>query len=495
MTTTQPQAEGHEIGGRSGAVQTRLAIVLGGGVAGLTVAWRLAQAPGPAWAPVVLEGEARTGGLARRLNFKGVSTDMGPHRIHTEIPEVARIIEEIAAPSLFTVKRTSHIYLRGHFLQYPPSPLEMTRRLGPVAMGRFGLGYMLERLRPAPRVETYESIMRRAFGRELYEFLLRPYTAKMWKVDPAQLHADTARVRVSAGSLAKMARGLLGGERKGSETALKEFRYVRGGAETLVRHLREHAEGAGAEIRVDAAVERLELDAIGRVTAAVLPGGVRVEGDAFFSTVPLPVLLNRLLPEVASLRAARRAAEGLTYLNMSFICLIVRRKSIRADNWLYFPEPHLIFNRAYEAKNMDPEMSPGERTVMCFEITHQPGDAAERESDAALTAEVVRQAAEVGLFGAGEVEDSFVHRLPYAYPLYSLDYDQRLETAFAGLATIPNLITLGRQGLFNHNNMDHSIFMGLKAAEAFAGAGGDPARAVAAWYGGADVFKRMRIVD
>ena len=30
---------------------------------------------------------------------------------------------------------------------------------------------------------------------------------------------------------------------------------------------------------------------------------------------------------------------------------------------------------------------------------------------------------------------------------------------------MPNLVTLGRQGLFNHNNMDHSIYMGLCAAD------------------------------
>jgi protoporphyrinogen oxidase len=141
-------------------------------------------------------------------------------------------------------------------------------------------------------------------------------------------------------------------------------------------------------------------------------------------------------------------------------------------------------------------MAPGDRTVLCFEITHAPGESpAARPSDADLAAQVIRQAAEIGLFRANEVEDQLVHRLPYAYPLYALDYDRHLAQVFEGLAKIPNLITLGRQGLFNHNNMDHSIYMALKAAEAVQVNPGDPARATAAWYADVDTFKTLRIVD
>ena len=62
-----------------------------------------------------------------------------------------------------------------------------------------------------------------------------------------------------------------------------------------------------------------------------------------------------------------------------------------------------------------------------------------------------------------------------------------------GLRRVPNLLTLGRQGLFNHNNMDHSISMGLHAADCLNAA--PPAEAVRRWYDEAAAYRRMRIVD
>lgn len=493
-------------------------IIIGGGVAGLGAALRLGRSG--RFAPVILEREKQAGGLARSLHFKGVSTDLGPHRLHTELPEVYDLVSEVAAPSLYTVRRKSRIYLRGKYLDYPPKPLEAMAHLGPFRMARFGLSMAAEMLRPEPDEETYETMMRRAFGAGLYNFMLRPYSAKVWKTDPADIHVDTAKVRVSAGSLMKMAKGLLTGEKKGQETSLKEFRYVKGGVETLVRHLREHAEAAGAEVKTASEVRALDLEPgpenkpeTWRVRAArVVPGpqpdfgptaerqdhtaestATLVRGDAFVSTAPLPVLMNRLLPAVPELAEAREASSSLTYINMIFVLIIVKRKVISGDNWLYYPDPEFIFNRAYESKTFDPEMGPEDRSVLCVELTVRPGDDLERESDESISNEVVDQMTSTGLFGKDEVDETLVYRLPYGYPLYSLDYPEKLDTVFAGLRKIKNLLTSGRQGLFNHNNTDHSILMGLRSADCLIEHGtADPADP---WYNTVDDFKHFRIVD
>lgn len=487
-------------------------VILGGGVAGLAAALRLAE--GGHHRALVLEREDRPGGLAKCLNFKGVSSDMGPHRIHTELPEVERLVADVAAPALYTVQRRSRIHLAGKFLDYPPSPLEIMARLGPFASARFGASMALQKLTPAPAPEdeTYESIMRRAFGPALYNFMLRPYTAKVWKTDPAEIHADTARVRVSAGSLAKMLLRIVRAERKGSETALKEFKYVRGGIETLVKLLLERARAAGAEVRSAAPVRRIELERVGggagagdggnegrfRAARVIVGDGNKgaesvIPADAVISTAPITELVGSLLPAIPELEAARRAASGLVYLTVIFALVIVRRKVISGDNWLYFPDPSLVFNRAYESKSFDPEMGPADKSVLCVEITCRPGDALDRESDGALAREVVRQMAGTGLFAEREVEETLIYRLPFGYPLYSLDYDKRLDAIHAGLGRIENLMTCGRQGLFNHNNTDHSMLMGMRAAEALQKAG--PSGAAREWAGMLEEFRHFRIVD
>jgi len=52
----------------------------------------------------------------------------------------------------------------------------------------------------------------------------------------------------------------------------------------------------------------------------------------------------------------------------------------------------------------------------------------------------------------------------YAYPVYDLDYRGKLKAILDYVWAIPNLLTIGRGGLYRYNNMDHSIKMGLLAA-------------------------------
>ena len=137
--------------------------------------------------------------------------------------------------------------------------------------------------------------------------------------------------------------------------------------------------------------------------------------------------------------------------------------------------------------------SPWRPAVLCVEITCRPGDTIESESDDSIAKETIEQLARTGLFAAEEVDEHLVYRLRYAYPLYSLDYAQRLDKIFDGLKSISNLLTAGRQGLFNHNNTDHSIYMGLRAADALLAEGADST--ARRWYRTVEEFKHFRIVD
>lgn len=175
-------------------------------------------------------------------------------------------------------------------------------------------------------------------------------------IDPAELHADTARTRISAGNLTRMVRGLLGRARPGEAVSLKELFYVRGGTQTLVRHLWERAAAHGARLELGCAARALTLDGAGRVTsveASTPDGPATFAGEYFLSTAPLPELVRGLLPAVPFLEEARQAAAGLEFLDIVLVCLVVRRPRISADTWLYFPEEKFVFNRACEPKNFD----------------------------------------------------------------------------------------------------------------------------------------------
>ena len=52
------------------------------------------------------------------------------------------------------------------------------------------------------------------------------------------------------------------------------------------------------------------------------------------------------------------------------------------------------------------------------------------------------------------------------YPVYDLAYSKNLGMVTNSINQISNLVTIGRPGLFNYNNMDHCIDMAFCVGEA-----------------------------
>ena len=55
--------------------------------------------------------------------------------------------------------------------------------------------------------------------------------------------------------------------------------------------------------------------------------------------------------------------------------------------------------------------------------------------------------------------------MPKCYPVYSVGYKENLIPIQQYLSKFKNLTAIGRYGSFKYNNQDHSILMGLLAAE------------------------------
>ena len=72
---------------------------------------------------------------------------------------------------------------------------------------------------------------------------------------------------------------------------------------------------------------------------------------------------------------------------------------------------------------------------------------------------------QTGLIGDAEILDGKVYRINRCYPIYSRGYRDVLEPIENYLKTVKNLMPIGRYGAFKYNNQDHSILMGLMAAE------------------------------
>jgi protoporphyrinogen oxidase len=64
-----------------------------------------------------------------------------------------------------------------------------------------------------------------------------------------------------------------------------------------------------------------------------------------------------------------------------------------------------------------------------------------------------------------EILEGRVIKLPRCYPVYFKDYKLILRPVEDYLGSIRNLHVIGRYGAYKYNNQDHSIIMGIFAAE------------------------------
>ena len=70
-----------------------------------------------------------------------------------------------------------------------------------------------------------------------------------------------------------------------------------------------------------------------------------------------------------------------------------------------------------------------------------------------------------------EVEDYYVADIPTAYPVYELNFEEHLIPVLEGVHAVPNLLTLGRHGLFLNNSMDDNVLLGMKIGDHIGGGG------------------------
>ncbi len=473
-------------------------VILGAGVCGLAAAYRLLEND-PKLDVTVLESEDRPGGLARSLTVDGQVTDLGPHRIFTELPDVQAFLEDLAGGELETVQRSSRMWLRGGWIEYPPKPAEIARHLGIGTVARSGLSYFghkAARLAGAGSsgAESFESLMTEAFGPELYRVLVAPYARKVWKLPPSELHADIARIRVSAGGLGQMIRKLFIPEKGGRLTAVKQFYYIAGGVERLVDKLRAGVERRGGRIVTgrQARSLRRRQDRTWQVNATGPRGGSAIyTADIMVSTVPVGDLLGMLLPLQPDPSIERMRGE-LRFIENFLVCFVVNRPQVTDAQWLYFPEKDTLFNRGYEPKNFHQSMGEKNTGMIVMEVTCHPGSKIWHATDRQLIRRCLHGLESTGVLREEEVRSTLVHRIPNTYPLYDLGYRERLEHIWRYLREFPTLVSSGRQGLFLHNNMDHSIHMGFRAAERILESPSAPAPP---FYTEVSRFQSFRIVD
>jgi protoporphyrinogen oxidase len=467
-------------------------VILGAGPAGMSAAWQLSLRGYPV---TVLERDAAVGGMGKTITLGGYAVDYGPHTFHIRETDESRAIIAAITPLFgedpLVLTRGTRVMLRGKEYVYPLEMLQVLTGVSPVLSARIVFDYAVATVKSTlfpPRQEhSFEEWGVRNLGRTLYDLCFGIYSARVWGLPTSQISSKQAQ-RVAKLNLKNIILRTLG-IKADPATYFAKYMYPRQGISVLYENMAEQVRRAGNCIMLESPVVRLERDGerIARVVFARSGREEAIECDAVLSTLPLPHLVRMIAPSLPApvLEHARR----LRYRSLKLIYVALKRPRLTDYHWVYLLDGQFRVNRLSEQKNVSAQMVSADRTVLCIELSCWRDEPLWNATDE----EIYRIAlADMMKLGYGiredEVETYYVTGIDTAYPVYELNFEDHLIPVLEGVHAVPNLMTLGRHGLFLNNSMDDNVLLGMKIGEAIDARGVD----AQAWLADMLAFMNLR---
>lgn len=498
---------------------TKTAIIIGAGPAGLTAAYELTAKSDVR--PIVLEKTSRMGGISCTVAHEGNRIDIGGHRFFSKsdrvmqwwmdfmplqaLPEGATKITyhrrsrelhsagsgpdpEVVDEVMLLRQRKSRIYYLRQFFDYPISLSPDTlKKLGLMRTIRIGLSYMKSMILPGGEPKNLEEFFIQRFGKELYLTFFKDYTEKVWGTPCSDISAEWGAQRIKGLSILKAVTHFLKSlikrdhsiDQKDTETSLiEQFLYPKLGPGQMWDVVARKVHDGGGTIRTGIEVRRLlcDGDRVVAVEAVDLATGKteRIEGDYFFSTMPVQQLVEGLEPALPE--KAAEISRGLVYRDFITVGLLLKELEIKErhgddeaglirDNWIYIQEPDVLVGRLQVFNNWSPYMVADPDTVwLGLEYFCNDTDELWHKSDEEMIELAKDELHRIDIIDRDKVLTGTVLRVPKTYPAYFGTYD-RFDTLRQHLDAYQNLFLVGRNGMHKYNNQDHSMLTAMLAVE------------------------------
>lgn len=438
--------------------------IIGGGITGLVTAYYLAKE----YKVFLIEKESFLGGTAAGFIYKEFILDYGPHKIYTEIPGILDEIKKICP--LNKIKKKNSIHIGGNYYDFPLKISQIAKKMPLMAL-HSGADILLRPFSKKPD-DSYENFLINRFGKTLYNLSFRDYAWKIWNSNPKELDKELAKRRVAVSGIFELAKSVLLKDTK--KISAEYFYYPGRGIKQLIDLLTKAIKDNGGKIFIESEVREIKIK--DKKVKYIKFCRHVINADYVISTIPLDSLLSVLKPEI------NENYQKIKYQKLNIIYFILKKQRALRDCWIFFPEREFIFQRISEQKAFSDKMSPKNKTAIMVETT--------KEIDRKLIEEIIKQLEKVKILKKEEIEEWFVKSIEKAYPVYKIGFMEELEKIEEYFDSIKNFYLLGRQGLFNYNNMDQCWDMSMKMTKQIK-SGSDKKD----WQKTRKYFESYRIVD
>jgi protoporphyrinogen oxidase len=449
----------------------------------------------------ILERLDAVGGLAKSVTVNGHVFDVGPHYFFLDVSEdVNALVKSSVRPEEWRPIdfKISAIIGRRH-VPWPPTASAVFKL--PVS----GIYRYLQNAIKGnvPEAHVARRFLEDCYGSKMYRIFLGPYLKK--KVPPAdgaeRLHRDwwnqTLRTidnvpDVKRDKMLQVEPALVkqylarypqplrdpeaDGKRplppRGLKRALRIFQgllrtafaknykkvlYPPGGVGVITERMAEQFVAAGGELLLRAS--NVQIETQGRRVTRVSWDGGAVDG-------PDEVVWTGSVHRLCSMLGVPR--EDLPFMTILLgMMTLTRPLKNGEDLYTYVAAPDIVFNRIYYPNRSVSGLCPAGRDSVCVEIT--PYDERDVADPERLTDRVKAGLARMRVCRPEDIDHLTYMFVPDSYPVYPMDYREKLERIWAELDQYENIRSIGRSGQFWYNNMARSMRVGIETAQAILG--------------------------
>lgn len=384
------------------SVPSKSIAVLGGGISGLTCALRLAQ---EGHRVTLIEGAAQLGGLGTFFEHDGRTFEKFYHCMLPSDGPLLRVLESLGIRDEVYWKPTTFAYAHQGRLFPLNTALDLLkfaplRFIDRIRVGITGLYGRLVSAKGLDNITTVKWLTRlsgtRAFAKFWRPMLEAKFGDRYHDVPALWFWTRFNREK-----------GESKGECKG---------YINGGykhiTDTFARVLRR----LGAEIRLDTAVQGVDLDAAGRATVTTAVGSEAF--DQLVITLPTPQVEKLLGP---AMRREMPQLDTSTDYQGVINCLLFLKRPLTTHYWVATPESEHPFDGVVETSTLTDTADRGLRHVVYLTKYLHRSDERFTASDDCIRAYWIPALQKLfpGLHDE-DIEAASIFRAPFVEPIYKL---------------------------------------------------------------------------
>ncbi|HBS48317.1 TPA: FAD-dependent oxidoreductase [Candidatus Dependentiae bacterium] len=441
-------------------MKAKKVVVIGAGPAGLTAGFEFSKFKN--FEIVILEKDEAVGGLARTFDYKGYKFDIGPHHYITDSPKIEKWWKDLMEDDFIPLKRFTRIYYKNRFFNYPLEAMNVLKNLNFFECVACVGSYAKVKIAPKKDVKSFQDWVSNRFGKKLFGMFFKTYTEKVWGIKCEQISADWAAQRIKGLSLSNAIFYAFFGKwfkKNAPRTLQSSFYYPSLGSGSLWDRVRDKIlQNQNSKIFCNSNVVEIAhqdglIKKVGILDKSEESKIQFFEADEFLSSMPLQELIFALRPYAP--QEVIEAASKLRYRGLITVNLVVNKKNVIPDHWMYIHDATVKMGRIGNMNNFSMKMSAREdHTAIDLEYFAFTDEEFWLKSDEELLEIGKRELEKINIVKYPEIIDGMVLRSNQAYPIYDENYQENLKIVLDYLSNFSNLHLMGRNGLHRYNNMD-----------------------------------------